>query len=158
MKCSEINWIALVLAMALLSTGCVDPKERRPGLRLSGDVVTEAVQNWAFTNDHREIYVEVTTPYLLPHSVTIVCAEVDGRLYIGARNPTEKRWVGYLESDPNVRLKIGDKVYELEVEVVDDAAEEERVFAAYAKKYEWHASPEHEQPEMRYYRVLPRTS
>ena len=77
----------LVSLLALVAMACVDPQDRRPGLRLSGKVVDAPVDDWSFTRDHREIYVETRPPWLVPHSVTIVCTSLDGRLYIGARNP-----------------------------------------------------------------------
>jgi len=34
---------AIAILLVGLATGCLDPKDRRPGLRLSGEVVTEAI-------------------------------------------------------------------------------------------------------------------
>jgi len=149
------RWL-IVLPLLLLAVGCLDPKDRRPGLRLSGEVVTTPVDDWSFTQDHAEIYIETRTPYLIPHSVTIVCASLDGRLYVGARNPTQKRWVAYVARDPNVRLKIGDHVYERRLEQVGDPAEQEAVYRTYVAKYGWEVQPPAARPEMRYFRVLDR--
>ena len=124
----------LGVAAVVACTGCIDPVDRRPGLRLSGDVVSEPVEDWSFTRAHREIYIETSTPYLLPHSVTIVCADADGELFIGARNPVGKRWVDFVERDPEARLKIGDRVYEVRLRRVVEESEIARVRAAYAEK------------------------
>ena len=62
--------------------------------------------DWSFTQDHREIAIETRSPWLVPHSVTIVCAAKDGRFFVGARNPEGKRWVRNVARDPNVRLRI----------------------------------------------------
>jgi hypothetical protein len=149
------RWL-LVLPLLLLAVGCLDPKDRRPGLRLSGEVVTGSIDDWSFTRRYPEIFIETRTPYLIPHSVTIVCASLDGRLYVGARHPAQKRWVAYVARDPNVRLKIGHRVYERRLEPVEDPAEQEAVYRAYAAKYDWEIQPPAERPEMRYFHVVDR--
>ncbi len=137
-------------------TGCLDPKDRRPGLRLAGEVIADPVEDWSFTDGNPEIYIEVATPYLVPHSVTIVCAALDGRLYVGARHPTTKRWVAFVERDPNVRLKIGERVYERRLEVIDDPTKHEAVFHAYAAKYGWRPAPPENRPPLRFFEVVTR--
>jgi len=148
--------VVATLLLLFLAIGCMDPRDRRPGLRLSGEVVTDPVDDWSFTERHAEIFVETATPYLVPHSVTIVCASVDDRLYIGARNPKQKRWVANVGRDPNVRLEIGNQIYERRLERVMNPAEQEIVYAAYRKKYNWKPAPPSERPELWYYRVVAR--
>ena len=149
--------LTLALATLLAGSGCVDPKDRRPGLWLTGAEATEPVSDWAFTDAHREIAVEVRTPYGLRHSVTIVCAQLGGRLYIGARDPGTKRWVSYVERDPDVRLGIGDTVYPVRLETLRSGDEREAVVRAYAEKYDRPLLPPAERPEVLYFRVLPRS-
>ena len=148
-------------ALLLCAAACIEPSDRRPGLRLSGELVTEPVSDWSFTADHREIYVETRTPWLIPHSVTIVCAaDADGKLFIAARNPVGKRWVSNVERDPEVRLKIGDRLYEVRLAPLSDPADLDHVRAAYAAKMgrpmdaAVAAAPP---PDIRYWRVDPRT-
>jgi hypothetical protein len=149
--------LAVTLLLAcLLASGCVDPKDRRPGLRLSGDVVSEPVEDWSFTDAQPEIFVEVSTPYLLPHSVTIVCTTIDGQLYLWALNPSEKRWVAYVERDPDVRLEIGDAIYEQRLETVDDPELREAIYRSFAAKYARDVAPPEERPEFRAFRVVER--
>ncbi len=147
--------IALVLAVNFI--GCIDPKDRRPGLRLQGEVVGEVPADWSFTNAYEEIAIEVRTPYLIPHSVTIWCAVTDGQLYIAARNPHEKRWPGWIESDPNIRLLIGEKLYEAKLAIVEEPSQIAPVSRAYAEKYELPNRPPEERPPMRYWRVESRS-
>jgi hypothetical protein len=147
--------LVVVSLLAFIALGCVDPKDRRPGLRLSGEVITDPIDDWSFTDRHAEIFIETRTRYIVPHSVTIVCASVDGRLYIGARRPTAKRWVANVGHDPNVRLKIGDKMYPRRLERVEDPTEQEIVYEAYARKYDWEIVSPNERPELWYFRVLP---
>jgi hypothetical protein len=142
--------------VAVAALACLDPEDQRPGLRLSGEVVTDPVEDWSFTDAHREIFVETHAPWLVPHSVTIACAAIDGRLYIGARKPEGKRWVANVARDPEVRLAIGDKVYEGQLERVEDPSEQETVYLGFASKYGREIEPPAERPLRWYWRVLPR--
>jgi hypothetical protein len=144
--------VAALLAVA----GCIDPQDRRPGLWLTGHEATEPVSDWSFTDEHPEIAVEVRTPYGLRHSVTIVCAQRDGKLYIGARDPARKRWVAYVQRDPEVRLGIGGTIHPVRLAPLAGGEEREAVVLAYAQKYRRPLLPPEERPEILYFRVLPR--
>jgi len=147
---------AVVLVVACAATACVDPADRRPGLRLTGEVVEEPVEDWSFTDAHPEIYIETRPPWLLPHSVTIVATSLDGELYVHARNPAEKRWVGHVARDPRVRLEIGDKIYERRLERVEDPARQEAIYRDFAAKYGWDPAPPARRPPLAYFHVVPR--
>jgi hypothetical protein len=148
--------IATAVAIATALAGCFGPEDRRPGMQLRGEVVNAAPSDWSFTNEHKEIAIEVQTPYLLPHSVTIWCAEVDGELYVGARDPETKHWPGWVDGKPDVRLGIGPKVYEVRLDPLDDPERTERVRQAYGSKYDLPQTPTGEGPPIRYWRVAPR--
>ena len=149
--------IGIIIAIASALAGCFAPDDRRPGFHLGGEVVATPPSNWAFTNDHREIAIEVRTPYLLPHSVTIWCAEVEGELYVGARDPETKRWPGWADRDPNVRLGIGPRTFEVQLAPLEDATRIARVREAYAAKYDLPRTPAGEGPPIRYWLVGPRS-
>ena len=149
--------LGIVVALAAGLAGCFSPEGGRPGLHLQGEVVATLPEDWAFTNDHMEVAIEVHTPYLLPHSVTIWCAEVDGELYVGARDPEKKRWPGWADRDPNVRLGIGSRVFEARLAPLEGADRIARVQRAYAAKYDLPSAPEGERPPIRYWRVERRT-
>jgi len=68
--------------LAVLSLFACQPKDRRPGLWLSGDVETAPVTDWSFVDAHREIFVETRSRYGIPHSVTTVCVAHNGTLYV----------------------------------------------------------------------------
>ena len=146
--------IAIVLAMT--SVGCIDPQDSRPGLGLAGDVVNAIPSDWNFTNEYKEIAIEVKAPYLLPHSVTIWCAVADGGLYVAARDPDSKRWPGWVDRDPDVRLGIGEGVYEMRLAPLNDLNQVESVRRAYARKYDWPDARPEEGPPIRYWLVEPR--
>ncbi len=148
--------IVIAIAIAISLAGCFGPKDRRPGMRLPGEV-TPTPSDWSFTSDHPEIAIEVRTPYFLPHSVTIVCGTLDGNLYVGASNPETKRWPGWVDRDPDVRLKIGEKVYEVRLAPLDDEAQLALLRTAYASKYELPDPAPAGSPPSRYWSVEPRS-
>ena len=162
MKTSK--WFA-VLACVLLLSGCLDPKDRRPGLRLSGEVETAPVTDWSFTEAAREIFLETRTWYGVRHSVTVVCATQGGALYVpslyydGGEFPDKRHWHQNVARDPRVRLEIGDRLYERRAVLVTDPAEWEAVFAAFAQKMpfwkELAEKPESERPKLIFMRMDP---
>lgn len=144
-----------LVAVALAATGCLDPSDRRPGFALSGEPAESLPADWSFTDAHGEIAVQVATPYLVPHSVTIWCASVDGELYLGARDPETKHWPGWVDDDPEVRLGIEGTLYDVRLEPVSDEARLAGVRAAYAVKYAL-PPPGPDAPPIRYWVVRPR--
>jgi len=148
----------MTLICVLLMVGC-EPQDRRPGLWLSGEVQESLPDDWSFTDAHAEIHLQVATPYLLPHAVTIWCAEADGHLYVGASAPETKRWPGWVDDDPDVRLEIADRIYPVRLEPVRETAEIERLAAAYAKKYNLESglASGSGTVSQRYWRVTPRS-
>lgn len=161
--------LQVVLAVLLLvfASSCVDPKDRRPGLRLSGEVVNEPISDWSFANEFQQIYLETRTWYQIPHSVTTVCAGLGEKLYVpsiyydGGKWP-DKYWNSNVSSDPRVRLEMGGKIYEREAVVVEDPTEIQAALRALAAKYplwqEMLAKPESERPDMALVRMDPRRS
>jgi hypothetical protein len=125
----------------LLITGSlacsIDPSDQRPGFGLSGEVNQQPVLDWSFTADTQEIFIETATPYFIPHSVTIWCVTLDNQLYLGAYEADTKHWVANVARNPNVRLKIGNKIYEQKLEPITDAAAIAKLNQGYARKYEY---------------------
>ena len=148
--------LGALVALALAGAACFDPSGRRPGTRLSGEPAALPA-DWSFTDSEPEIAVEVSGFLGLPHSVTIWCASLDGALFIGARDPGSKRWPAWADADPNVRLGIDGRIYEVRLTPENDAGVLERLRPAYAAKYELPApAPGEEPPPVRYWRVGPR--
>ena len=146
----------LAIAAAACLVGCIDPKDQRPGLQLRGEAALDLPSDWSFTDAHREIEIQVATPYVIPHSVTIWCAANGDELYVGARNPDSKRWPGWVARDPNVRLRIGDQIYDVRLSIVEEADRIAQVRRAYVAKYELPDPPPDGGPPMRYWSVAPR--
>jgi len=133
--------VALVVALVVLRIVGLEPKERRPGLWLTGESVAAPVTDWSFTDRYPTIYVQTRTRYLLPHSVTITCVAHKGQLYLtsvfrqGSPFPQGKEWTNDVMRDPRVRLKIGDRVYDETLALVTDPEERRAVLDSKARKY-----------------------
>ena len=153
----KIRFCTLVL-LSLSLLACGNPDGSTPGMTLTGEVVTDFPPDWSFTQKIPEIALEVETPYLFHHSVTIWCVSVDGKLYVAALDPESKQWPGWARRNPAVRLLIEGRIYPATLEFLDDPTQTVPVAAAYAKKY--HRTlpePGGEAPKIWYWRVLPRS-
>ena len=113
-------------------------RSARPGLWLAGEVVSEAVTNWDWVNQYSDAFAEDATEletrtwYGVPHSVTVLLVPRGDKLYLQSSAqtfrlnkefPYGKAWWRNVERDPRVRLKIGGKIYEMTVVLVQDQAE-----------------------------------
>ncbi len=144
-----------ILMTAIVVVAC-EPSGRTPGQWLRGNVVEPLPQDWAFTDDYQEVFVEVATPYFVPHSVTIWCAQVDGKLFIGARDPESKNWPGWLDKNPDIRLKIGDKLYDVAAADFSDEETLAAVRSAYAEKYNLLQPADGKVPNVQYWAIVSR--
>ena len=151
----HVSIFAFVL-LALLSAGC-GPQDARAGFLLSG-VETPMPADWRFTDKIQQIAIQVHTPYLVPHAVTIWCAQVDGELYVGANAPQTKHWPGWVDRNPDVRLRIGEQIFAARLVPLDDASIIAQVQAAYAAKYKLNADAGNAMGEVRYWHVTARTT
>ena len=129
--------VCLVVALVVLRITGLEPRDRRPGLWLKGNLVTAPVTDWSFTDNVPTIKIQTRSWYLLPHSVTINCIAYDGRLYVASVYPagTPRVWNDNVVRDPHVRIQIGNQLYDRTLSVVTDPAEKEAVLQARAKKY-----------------------
>src|SRR3984885_13927485 len=109
-----------------------------PGLWLTGEVVHEPVTNWDWVNKVNDpirkntIELETRTWYGIPHSVTINIIGRGDKLYVQGSErdfrlkkafPYSKAWWTNIERDPRVRMKIGGKIYEMTVVLINNRAE-----------------------------------
>ncbi|MGR8918926.1 MAG: DUF2255 family protein [Gammaproteobacteria bacterium] len=147
-------WAAAAALVLGLLLGC-QPSDRTPGQWLRGTPVDGFPADWRFTDAHAEIFVEVGTPWRVPHSVTIWCAQVEGQLFIGARNAAAKRWPGWMARNRDIRLKISEQIYDVKATPVSDAATLAAVRAAYARKYAL-GPPGDDAPPVSYWAIVPR--
>ena len=117
-------------------------RSARPGLWLKGEVAQEAVINWDWVNQYSDPFgasgteLETRTWYGIPHSVTVLLVPRGDKLYLmssaqtfrlNKEFPFGKAWWNNVERDPRVRLKIGEKIYEMTAILVKDRAEVTRL-------------------------------
>lgn len=156
-----IGVVAVLVTLVTLRFTGLSPKDRRAGLWLAGESVTTPIDDWAFSDTVQEVFVETRTWYMIPHSVTTSCANVNGQLYLASFNAAGsiKSWTTNVERDPRIRVKIGDRLYARKVIPVTDAAEQQAAFDAYVRKYaSWKRiseQPVEQRPQISYYRTEP---
>lgn len=117
-------------------------RSARPGLWLAGEVVREVVTNWDWVNQFSDAFgengteLETRTWYGIPHSVTVLLVPRGDELYLMSSAqtfrldkefPYGKAWWKNVERDPRVRLKIGEKIYEMTAVLIQDRAEVARL-------------------------------
>ena len=105
--------VVAALAVALVASACGGPTLGIPGGELSGEVVTEPVDDWSFVDD---LFVDLETRPDDPYSVELNYIVMDGRLYI---DPAEGRtWLEYIRADPDVRVRFDGRVYPMKAVLV----------------------------------------
>ncbi|MGE0393611.1 MAG: hypothetical protein AB7I25_07140 [Vicinamibacterales bacterium] len=106
----------------------------RPGLWQRGEVVRTPVQDWSFVRKFPSVVLETRSPYFIPHAVRVGAIAKGDRLYITNaqyrmdKSYPDRLWTSNVFRDPRVRLKIGDKLYEMTLVLVTDRAEGEAIF------------------------------
>ena len=147
---------ALALLTALTGLAC-QPVDEHPGLWLAGDTVREEVSDWSFSDPIEEIFIETRPWYRLPHSTTIWCVALDGGLYVGSYGDEKKAWERNVERNPEARLSIAGRLYEVTLEPVTDGDLIEAIDTAYSRKYDMVEVFGDEVPDWWYYRVAQHT-
>lgn len=139
-----------VLSAVALCLAC-GPLVTLPGGRLDGEVAAPPA-DWSFSNDVEVVQLE-TNP-ADPYSVNVWGVAVGEAFYVAAGDP-ESTWATNIATDPNVRLKIADRVYELRAEAIDSDEEKNAFLAAAKTKYDF--EPDEEQrTKSQLYRLLRR--
>jgi hypothetical protein len=133
--------LLIVLLIIVRITG-FPPKNRRPGLWITGPVATAPVTDWSFTDQYFTIQVQTNPWYGIAHSVNTFCIAYNGQLYLASIYPAgappypgPRVWDQYVARDPHVRLKIGGQIYDRVLVHVTDPAEHDAVIQAQTKKY-----------------------
>lgn len=122
----------LILCGLVFLVAC-RPMGPLPGGELSGTV--QAIPNdWSAARDMPIVQVE-TRPNN-PYSINIWGVAHENDFYIGSGSGKEATWVGHLEEDPNIRLRLGTNIYLLRAMRVTDEAEKTVVRDLYVEKYE----------------------
>jgi hypothetical protein len=120
---------SVILAASLAA--CGGPVLLWPGGHLEGQTV-DIPGDWSFTDDVNTVQLE--TRAADPYSVNLWLIALDQSLYVHA-GTSRSEWVENMEADPNVRLRVGESIYELAAVRVEDQATFDRFSDAYEKKY-----------------------
>ena len=89
----------------------INPNEQQPGTRLSGNFAEDQNPDWSFMEGRTRAYIETRSLYLIPHSITVSSWSQNGQLYVGCLACDTKYWPTNVVRDPNIRIKIDDKIY-----------------------------------------------
>jgi hypothetical protein len=122
----------LIAVCALVSLAGCGPFVVFPGGKLDG-VTTRAPDDGSFTADVSTVQLE-TRPED-PYSVNIWAVGMGPALYLhaGANRAT---WVENIEADPNVQIRVDDRLYPLRASRVQSQEEFDRFSDAYEQKYD----------------------
>ena len=119
--------LTFVAVVVVLYVGLIyipmDPEERRPGMRLSGETAAQDT-DWSFLEGRTRAWLETRTWYLIRHSITVSAWAYDETLYVGCRACDTKVWPKHVARDDRVRLKIGDEIYTRRAVRITDPAEQ----------------------------------
>ena len=130
-----------LLALFCLALAACEPADRRPGTWLSG-TDSPAPADWSVLSEHPEVWLQTSTWYGIPHSVTVVAAPSGDSVFVpsifddpSAEFPA-KFWNDNIVRDPDVLLKVGDLLYPLHA---SEAIGEQRTrgLTALAGKYDF---------------------
>lgn len=133
----------IMTLMVLMLLAACEPQDRTPGMWLSGELVESKVADWSFSDEFMEISIQTNPWYGIPFSVTVAVASVDDKIYVPsiyaepAEFPGSKYWNSVILGNPDVVLKIGNKLYPRRARLVTDEVEFELAFEALAAKYEF---------------------
>ncbi len=133
-----LKWIAVGLAISVVTLlvlylNRTNPYGILPGRQLTEEEVTEPIQDWSFTEQYRTVTNEVRPSD--PYSVNTSKLLHDGVLYISSGRGGESRWAQYLRQDPNMRLRLGTKLYPVTATWVEDPALLAQLREVYDKKF-----------------------
>jgi hypothetical protein len=120
----------MALWSLLLVMGC-GPVLVLPGGELEG-LAAPAPNDWAFSDEVSTIQLE-TRPSD-PYSVNIWAVGIGPRLYVHA-GANRSTWVEKMEANPDVRVRVDDKLYDLRASRVEEQDEFTRFSDAYQEKY-----------------------
>jgi hypothetical protein len=129
--------LLFLLYARLFGFNPVDGRPPIPGLWLRGELVNERITDWTFAESIPRNQSMLETRHasfpFLAHSVWTTRYHYKGRLYFGSGYaagrvmPHARRWNVNVLANPNVRIGIGDKLYDVKLTYVEDGPEREEL-------------------------------
>jgi hypothetical protein len=110
---NRLKWLQVLLLSIALS-GCNTAFLTFPGKTLKGEEISTG--SFAFAAEFKLLQLEVRPSD--PYSVWLRVIVINEHLYIDAAD--SRRWHKYLEDNPNVRIKLGNKIYLATTTIVTD--------------------------------------
>ena len=119
------------------------------GFRLAGDLVKSPVTDWSFTDSIPTIQIETRTWYLLPHVIRTYIARNDEELFLFSEYfapkpgqpdhrdefPNARFWNRMVVRDPHIRVKIGNRLFEMRAYPLEDSGQVAVAREAFLSKY-----------------------
>jgi hypothetical protein len=124
----RVMWAA---AAVFLLSACSEPFIVFAGDDLEGEV-SDAPADWSILEDIDTAQLETQPDD--PYSVNIWVAGIGSDAYV-ATGEDGTNWSEHIAVNHDVRLRVEDRIYELEAVRVHDATELNKVSRAYVKKY-----------------------
>ena len=121
----------LIAMSSLFLVASCGPFLLLPGGKLEG-TAAPAMSDWAFTDEVKTVQLE-TRPED-PYSVNIWAVGMGPLLYVHA-GAKRSRWVENMEANPDVRVRVEEKLYDLRASRVEGQDEFTRFSNAYEEKY-----------------------
>jgi len=118
-----LKWVAAGLALSVatllfLYRNRSDPYAIIPGKQLIGEEVAGPIDDWSFVQQYRTVTNEVRPS--VPYSVNTGYIFHDGVVYVISGRGGGSRWAQFLLQDPNMRIRVGDKLYRVRATRVED--------------------------------------
>ena len=114
----SLSLLVAILAAFLGCSGDGGPAGVLPGGAIAGEPATPP-GDWSFAGEAGTMQLE-THPFE-PYSVNLAYTILDGRFYVNAGG-TKTQWASNIALDPNVRLRLDARVYDLHARRVHDPA------------------------------------
>ena len=117
-----LKGMALILALMVVTVLVLylnrgDPWQSLPGKQITGEEVIGPIDDWSFMEPSTRVILEVRPSD--PYSVYIRAFMHKGVLYLNSISPSN-RWTQFLLEDPNLRLRVGKKIYKVRATRVED--------------------------------------
>lgn len=125
--------VTLALTIGLVLLFRTEPLAIIPGGQLSGEEVTDPVTDWSFTEQYLTVTLEVRASD--PYSVNTSSLLHEGVLYVPSGRGGDSRWAQFLLQDPSMRLRVGNKLYQVRATREENPLLLRELYEAWEQRY-----------------------